>query len=322
MRDTRAGLEWTRRDDGVGRDWHAAEAYCRVLTLGGSGWRLPTIEELRSLRVASARTPCGDVTCGIDPAFAITNPYVWTSTAQGDSARAYIDFQFFRIVLGASRAAAVRDVIVNRVVTWTIVFGIFAVPGSMPWSSSRSRRPRRRSRAALARRPSRSTVASCPPPHAPTRDTVRRRPEDRARRRACGARQRGVGLEAADRAEPAVGGYTGRRRSRRLTAGAHVRVRGILRAGPMMSAVDRAATGEVARIAALRRHPRARGRDDGADRGRARARYGHPGRLRRDAERRLLRLDRADGVPSLHARGARPDARLVVRRRRAGPAVP
>ena len=94
VRDARAGLEWTRRDDGVGRDWHAAEAYCRVLTLGGSGWRLPTVEELRSLRVASARTPCGDVTCGIDPAFGLTNPYVWTSTAQGDTARTYIDFQF------------------------------------------------------------------------------------------------------------------------------------------------------------------------------------------------------------------------------------
>ncbi len=94
VQDARAGLEWTRRDDGVGRDWYAAEAYCRVLTLGGSGWRLPTIEELRSLRVASARTACGDVTCGIDPAFAITNPYVWTSTALGDSARTYLDFQF------------------------------------------------------------------------------------------------------------------------------------------------------------------------------------------------------------------------------------
>ena len=94
VRDSRAGLEWTRRDDGVGRDWHAAEAYCRVLTLGGPGWRLPTVEELRSLRVTSARTACGDVTCGIDPAFAITSPYVWTSSAQGDTARTYLDFQF------------------------------------------------------------------------------------------------------------------------------------------------------------------------------------------------------------------------------------
>jgi formylglycine-generating enzyme required for sulfatase activity len=94
LQDAGARLEWTRRDDGVGRDWHAAEAYCRVLTLGGSGWRLPTIEELRTLRAASARTPCGDVTCGIDPAFGLSNPYVWTSTAQGDTARTYLDFQF------------------------------------------------------------------------------------------------------------------------------------------------------------------------------------------------------------------------------------
>jgi hypothetical protein len=48
---------------------------------------------------------------------------------------AYIDFWFFRTVLRASRAGAVRDVVVNRLLTWTAVFLIFAVetwtPGAL-----------------------------------------------------------------------------------------------------------------------------------------------------------------------------------------------
>jgi hypothetical protein len=60
---------------------------------------------------------------------------VWAGAGLGVIAwSACIDFWFFRTVLGASPAGAVRDVIVNRLVTWTIVIGIFAVPGSMPWS--------------------------------------------------------------------------------------------------------------------------------------------------------------------------------------------
>jgi hypothetical protein len=38
---------------------------------------------------------------------------------------ACIDFYFFRWMCGASRAAAVRDVAVNRLLTWTAVFAIF-----------------------------------------------------------------------------------------------------------------------------------------------------------------------------------------------------
>jgi len=94
LRDAAGGIEWTRQDDGVGRDWNAAEAYCRVLTLAGTGWRLPTVDELRTMQVPSARTPCGDVMCRIDPAFRLTSPYVWTSSGQGETARTYLDFQF------------------------------------------------------------------------------------------------------------------------------------------------------------------------------------------------------------------------------------
>ena len=44
----------------------------------------------------------------------------------------YVDFCFFRHALGRSRAAAARDVVVTRLITWTLVFGIFAVPNLSP----------------------------------------------------------------------------------------------------------------------------------------------------------------------------------------------
>jgi hypothetical protein len=45
---------------------------------------------------------------------------------------AYVDLCFFRFVVGAGRAAAVRDVAVLRLLTWTVVFWIFAVPAGTP----------------------------------------------------------------------------------------------------------------------------------------------------------------------------------------------
>lgn len=46
---------------------------------------------------------------------------------------AWIDFHFFRWIFGATRAAAARDVAVCRVLTWTTIFVIFAVPVMSPW---------------------------------------------------------------------------------------------------------------------------------------------------------------------------------------------
>jgi len=96
VRDAETGLDWTRRDDGAGLDWHKAEAYCESLSIDGArGWRLPAIEELRRLYGASTKIPCGDAMCAIDPAFTLSSPYVWTSSApQGPNARTYLDFKF------------------------------------------------------------------------------------------------------------------------------------------------------------------------------------------------------------------------------------
>jgi hypothetical protein len=45
---------------------------------------------------------------------------------------AYIDFWFFRTMLSANRAAAIRDVLVQRLLTWTAVFLVFAVEAWTP----------------------------------------------------------------------------------------------------------------------------------------------------------------------------------------------
>lgn len=46
---------------------------------------------------------------------------------------AYIDFCFFRHVIGASPAAAARDVAVHRTITWLVVFSIFATQELTAW---------------------------------------------------------------------------------------------------------------------------------------------------------------------------------------------
>ena len=50
---------------------------------------------------------------------------------------AYIDFCFFRAMVGASRRAAVRDLIVLRAITWLIVFSVLAAPEFTPWGLAR-----------------------------------------------------------------------------------------------------------------------------------------------------------------------------------------
>ena len=94
-RDTRTGLEWTRHDDGQGLDGYKAEAYCRALVIGDSaGWRLPGVEELRSLYGATPKSACGDAMCAIDRVFTLTSPYVWSATTPDPTSRTYLDFQF------------------------------------------------------------------------------------------------------------------------------------------------------------------------------------------------------------------------------------
>ncbi|MCP4375557.1 MAG: DUF1566 domain-containing protein, partial [bacterium] len=50
VKDLESGLTWQQADDGVGRNWQEALAYCEDLTLAGSSsWRLPNVKELQSI---------------------------------------------------------------------------------------------------------------------------------------------------------------------------------------------------------------------------------------------------------------------------------
>jgi hypothetical protein len=56
--DHATGLMWARKDNGSDVDWNQASNYCANLQLGGySGWRLPTIDELRGIYDPSINIP-------------------------------------------------------------------------------------------------------------------------------------------------------------------------------------------------------------------------------------------------------------------------
>jgi Protein of unknown function (DUF1566) len=57
-RAPKSDLMWTRRDNGKDVRWEQAVTYCEELTLGGyDDWRLPTLEELRSIRALWSNAP-------------------------------------------------------------------------------------------------------------------------------------------------------------------------------------------------------------------------------------------------------------------------
>ena len=78
--DTSTKLQW--QDDAVGSamSWEAAIAQCEGLELDGTGWRLPNINELKSIVDKSKYTPA------IVDGFANTrSSYYWSSTSYEDT---------------------------------------------------------------------------------------------------------------------------------------------------------------------------------------------------------------------------------------------
>jgi hypothetical protein len=92
--DLATGLVWQRLDDGNGRDWEEALAYCENLALAScDDWRLPDAKELQSI-VDYSRSPGTTGSAAIDPVFgvaAITDeggganyPFYWSSTTHAN----------------------------------------------------------------------------------------------------------------------------------------------------------------------------------------------------------------------------------------------
>ena len=79
--DQRTGLVWQQQDDGQGRSWEGAIAYCEGLSLANQNdWRLPNVKELESI------TDDGRANSAIDPIFigARASKY-WSSTTYADA---------------------------------------------------------------------------------------------------------------------------------------------------------------------------------------------------------------------------------------------
>ena len=80
IRHVASGLYWTQLDNGSDITWVAARSWCEAK---GSGWRLPTVAELRRLHKdgADAVVPlnCGSFSCRAPPGFVLTSVFFWSS---------------------------------------------------------------------------------------------------------------------------------------------------------------------------------------------------------------------------------------------------
>ncbi len=80
--DRETGLVWQRNTDDNPYDWYNAQIICYYIDIGGrGGWRLPSIEELRTLvdRTQSSRLPDGH------PFLNAKSDKYWSSTIVPDS---------------------------------------------------------------------------------------------------------------------------------------------------------------------------------------------------------------------------------------------
>ncbi|MDX1502303.1 MAG: DUF1566 domain-containing protein [Thermoanaerobaculia bacterium] len=103
-------LMWSRRDNGADVRWAQAERYCSDLSLGGyEDWRLPTVEELKSIQALWSVAPLK-----IIGAFTLTGCCPWSAEREGEKAWNF-NFRYRRPFLGSAaysldlRALCVRD---------------------------------------------------------------------------------------------------------------------------------------------------------------------------------------------------------------------
>lgn len=84
--DTKTGLRWQQMVSSPATKWTGALRYCKALSLGGftSGWRVPSMKELRTLVDESRYNPAIDTTTfpGVASAGSPGSPatFFWSST--------------------------------------------------------------------------------------------------------------------------------------------------------------------------------------------------------------------------------------------------
>jgi len=80
VRDTKTGLEWLPGPD-QNFSWYDAKRWTKNLTISGGGWRMPTIEELKTLYEKDRGTR------NMTPLLNTTGYRVWSGETKGSSAR-------------------------------------------------------------------------------------------------------------------------------------------------------------------------------------------------------------------------------------------
>lgn len=92
--DTATGLMWAKEDNMGDITWREAEVYCRTPPIAGyrySDWRMPTVEELRTLYHEEGpgyESDCG-LTVKIEPLFRLSCAWVWSSEHKAIAAYAF-----------------------------------------------------------------------------------------------------------------------------------------------------------------------------------------------------------------------------------------
>lgn len=78
--DTQTRLMWSQKDNGSDIDWQKAVSYCQTIELAGhEDWRLPNIEELRTLYSNKVHN-CGGLECNVSTEFSLSSRTQWSST--------------------------------------------------------------------------------------------------------------------------------------------------------------------------------------------------------------------------------------------------
>ncbi len=95
--DHQLGLMWAQTDNQGDVNWKEAQRYCRVgpphLIGKYEGWRMPTLEELKSLYVTDSGYRGYETVCGqrvkITPEIQLSCGWVWSSEKRSITARVY-----------------------------------------------------------------------------------------------------------------------------------------------------------------------------------------------------------------------------------------
>jgi hypothetical protein len=95
--DNETGLVWQRDPSGNNfNSWAGALSFCRGLDAGTrGGWRLPSIEELRSLADLTQNAPALAAGHPFQNVFADINDFYWTSTRDSGDATLAFSMRFF-----------------------------------------------------------------------------------------------------------------------------------------------------------------------------------------------------------------------------------